>query len=84
MTVDAIITFVIFFHNKFSCKINLYLMLRVHCYFTNGFMLLPLNTSLIKIKCKLIRFNTIEKKNDEFDVIILYEIIIKHHVFYGK
>ncbi|BCN96289.1 hypothetical protein SA231_18240 [Staphylococcus aureus] len=63
MTVDAIITFVIFFFIISSpCKINLYLMLRVHCYFTNGFMLLPLNTSLIKIKCKLIRFNTIEKE----------------------
>ena len=56
----------------------------VHCYFTNGFMLLPLNTSLIKIS-KLISLIQSKKKNDEFDVIILYEIIIKHHVsFYGK
>ncbi|BBG07896.1 hypothetical protein JMUB1273_1044 [Staphylococcus aureus] len=63
MTVDAIITFVIFFFIISSpCKIDLYLLMRVHCYFTNGFMHLPVNTSLIKIKCKLIRFNAIEKE----------------------
>ncbi len=50
--------------------------MRVHCYFTNGFMHLPVNTSLIKIKFKLIRFNAIEKNNDEFDGIILFEVLL--------
>lgn len=51
--------------------------MRVHYYFTNGFMHLPVNTSLIKIKCKLIRFNAIEKNNDEFDGIIFIWGIIE-------
>lgn len=34
----------------------------VYCYFINGFIYLLVNILLIKIKCKLIRFNVIEKE----------------------